>query len=136
VSRWRLKSLWFGIIGATTGLASSCQSERHPPPANADQASAPSDSLILSNEGGVEVWFTLARTAHASDGTECVERGLEIRRGSTRVPVPLLYTGERPTLVNDSTVRAVLWNHCQPLAPYLVDLRTGRPVPQKGGNRS
>jgi hypothetical protein len=89
--------------------------------------SRPADSLVIAN-GAVEVWFTLARTAQGSDGKECVERALEIRRGDTRVQVPLLYTGDAPVLLDDSTMRALLWNHCKPVDTYRVDLRSGRPV--------
>jgi hypothetical protein len=77
---------------------------------------------------GQEVWFTLARTGRAPDGTTCVERGLEIRTGAKRLPVPLLYTREAPVLLNDSTMRAVLWTNCKPGEAYRVDLRNGRPV--------
>lgn len=91
-------------------------------------ASKPSDSLVISNADGVEVWFTLARVAQGPDGKTCVERGLEIRRGETRVQVPLLYTGTPPVLLDDSTVRALLWNHCRPVDAYRVDLRSGRPL--------
>ncbi len=48
---------------------------------------------------------------------------MEIRRGSTSVPVPLLYTGTAPELVNDSTLRARLSDQCVPGDAYLVDLR-------------
>jgi hypothetical protein len=98
--------------------------ESHP----ADVESHPADSLALSGPGGVQVWFTLARADNAPDGKRCQERGLEIRRGSVRIPVPLLYTGEAPRLVNDTTIRARLWKSCTPGDSYLVDLRTGRPV--------
>jgi hypothetical protein len=91
-------------------------------------ASKPADSLVISNANGVEVWFTLARVARAPDGKQCVERGLEIRRGETRVQVPLLYTGTTPVLLDDSTMRALLWNHCRPVDAYRVDLRSGRPL--------
>jgi hypothetical protein len=66
-----------------------------------------------------------------------MERGLEIRRGGTRVRVPLLYTGESPTLLDDTTMRAVLWTNCKPLEKYRVDLRTGRPLrePARGNPR-
>lgn len=77
---------------------------------------------------GIEIWFTLAREASSPDGTRCFERGIEIRRGSTRLKVPLLYTGAAPVLLDDSTMRALLWNHCTPGVAYLVDLRTGHPV--------
>ena len=90
--------------------------------------SRPADSLALSAPGGVQVWFTLARADNAPDGKRCQERGLEIRRGSARIPVPLLYTGEAPRLINDTMVRARLWKSCTPGDSYLVDLRTGRPV--------
>lgn len=87
------------------------------------------DSLAASARG-VEIWFTLTRPARSASGTTCVERGLEIRRAERRIPVPLLYTREPPVILNDSMMRAVLWTDCRPLKPYLVDLRTGRPVPE------
>jgi hypothetical protein len=60
-----------------------------------------------------------------------VDRAIEIRRGDTRVKVPLLYTGTPPELVNDSTLRARLSNQCRPGDAYLVDLRSGRPVRER-----
>jgi hypothetical protein len=89
---------------------------------------------VASNEGGVEIWFTLARVGRSTAGVPCVERGLEIRRGGSRIQVPLLYTGAPPVLLDDTTMRAELWNHCQKVDTYLVDLRSGRPVRQ--GSRS
>lgn len=88
----------------------------------------PSDSLVAQRGDGVELWFTLPREAVGSNGTRCTERGIEIRRGSTRVKVPLLYTGSAPVFINDSTIRARLWNRCQPGDVYLVDVRSGRPT--------
>jgi hypothetical protein len=93
----------------------------------------PPDSLVISNPRGVEVWFTLARSAKGLDGRQCQERGLEIRRAGTRIAVPLLYTGEPPEFLNDSTMRARLWTNCRPGDVYLVDLRTGRPVRERTG---
>lgn len=87
-----------------------------------------SDSLVASNGDGVEIWFTLRREAVGSNGTRCSERGIEIRRDSTRVKVPLLYTGAAPVFLNDSTIRARLWNRCEPGDVYLVDVRSGRPT--------
>ena len=95
----------------------------------------PADSLVLTN-AGVEVWFTLAREATGSDGQHCVERGLELRTGRSRVRVPLLYTGSAPVILNDSTVRATLWTHCQPGDAYLVNLRSGQPVREHKVNPS
>jgi hypothetical protein len=98
-----------------------------------DSGDAPKlgDSLVTSTPRGVEVWFTLTRKAEGSDGKQCIERGLEIRQRGTRIPVPLLYTGEPPIMLNDSTMQAILWNHCQRVDFYLVDLRTGRPVRER-----
>jgi hypothetical protein len=93
----------------------------------------PPDSLVISSPPGVEVWFTLARSAKGLDGRQCQERGVEIRRAGTRIAVPLLYTGEPPELLNDSTIRARLWTNCRPGDAYLVDLRTGQPVREYTG---
>jgi hypothetical protein len=91
----------------------------------------PTDSLVATAPGGVEIWFTLSREATAADGSRCIDRTMEIRRGTTRIPVPLLYTGSAPELVNDSTIRARLSNQCVPGDSYLVNLRTGRPVRER-----
>ncbi len=99
---------------------------------SADAAQPPAaDSLVATAPGGVEIWFTLSREGQAADGTRCTDRTLEIRRGDSRTPVPLLYTGTAPELVNDSTLRARLSNQCVPGDAYLVDLRTGRPVRER-----
>lgn len=95
----------------------------------------PGDSLVLTTSSGTEIWYTLARSATGSDGERCVERGLEIRSGNRRTKVPLLYTGAPPVLVNDSTIRAVLWTHCQPGRTYLVSLQTGQPIPERQSTR-
>ncbi len=95
------------------------------------RAPVPADSLVITAPGAVEVWFTLSREGKATDGTRCTDRTLEIRRGGTRVPVPLLYTGTAPEVVNDSTIRARLSNQCVPGDAYLVDLRSGRPVRER-----
>ena len=99
-------------------------------------SSQPQDSLATVSPTGQEVWFTLARTGRGLKGKTCVERGLEIRAGDTRIPIPLLYTREAPMLLNDSTIRAVLWTNCRPGDVYRVDLRNGRPVRDAArGNR-
>ena len=100
-------------------------------PGSREAAASTSDSLAVTGPDGLQVWFTLVRSAHSAGGTRCTERGLEIRRGSRRIQVPLLYTGEAPILLNDSTMRAILWTNCRPVTPYLVDLRTGQPVPER-----
>jgi hypothetical protein len=108
-----------------------CGGDSAPPKPAAATDAPPADSLVASAPGGVQVWFTLARRATSPEGTRCVDRAIEIRRGDTRVQVPLLYTGTPPELVNDSTLRARLSNQCRPGDAYLVDLRTGRPVRER-----
>jgi hypothetical protein len=114
-------------------LAGACRAKERARPQ--DDAATPSvhDSLVATSEEGLEVWFTLTRVGRAPDGSSCVERGLEIRRGGTRIQVPLLYTGSAPVLLNQSTMRAELWNHCRPVGTYLVDLQSGRPVRERSG---
>jgi hypothetical protein len=92
---------------------------------------APADSLVATAPGGVEIWFTLAREGKGADGRTCTDRTLEIRHGDSRVPVPLLYTGTAPEIVNDTTMRARLSDRCAPGDTYLVDLRTGHPVRER-----
>ena len=115
------------LIAVAAFLLGACRPRQRPPANGETGASKPADSLVIANQG-VEVWFTLARVAQGADGKACVERGLEIRRGDTRVQVPLLYTGTPPVLLDDSTMRAFLWNHCRPIDAYRVDLRSGRPL--------
>lgn len=114
-------------------LSGACRpSAPHRAPEQAEQAPPP-DSLVISSPHGVEVWFTLVRSAKGLDGRLCQERGIEIRRAGTRIAVPLLYTGEPPEFLNDSTMRARLWTNCRAGDAYLVDLRTGRPVRESTG---
>jgi Tfp pilus assembly protein FimV len=112
---------------ALGGIA--CGKSTPPPPAAEATAApaAPADSLVATAPGGAEIWFTLARADSGGAG-RCTARAVEIRRGSTRIPVPLLYTSSAPELVNDSTFRARLSDHCLAGDAYLVNLRTGRPV--------
>lgn len=114
-------------------LLLGCGSSDRPPPTPGSRETPPpsADSLVLTAPGGAEVWFTLARNSVSAEGVPCVDRTIEIRRGETRVRVPLLYTGSAPELVNDTTLRARLSNHCVPGDAYLVDLRTGRPVRER-----
>jgi len=115
-------------------LLSACGRTERPQATNRGGVVAePEESLVTTGPGGVEIWFTLSRPARSSGGQCCLERGLEIRREGRRLPVPLLYTGEAPTVLNDSTMRAILWTHCRPVSPYRVDLRTGRPVREAEG---
>ena len=104
-----------------------CGKSTPPPPAAEAPTVAPADSLVATAPGGAEIWFTMARTDSGDTG-RCTARAVEIRRGSSRIPVPLLYTSSTPEVVNDSTFRARLSDHCRAGDAYLVNLRTGRPV--------
>lgn len=92
-------------------------------------AARPADSLVAS-AAGAEIWYTMARPDSGARG-RCAARALEIRQGARRVPVPLLYTTTAPEIVNETTFRARLSDHCAPGDAYLVDLRTGRPVRER-----
>jgi hypothetical protein len=124
-----MKCCAFGLLVA----ASACGSrpETRADGARHDSAAAASvvrDSLVLSAPGGAGVWLTAGRDGRRPDGTTCAERLIEIRRETMRVRVPLLYTGEAPRLVDDSTLEARLWLHCERGDLYRVHLTTGQPV--------
>ncbi|MEP6687165.1 MAG: hypothetical protein ABJC36_02375 [Gemmatimonadales bacterium] len=128
--RSRRARLWTGLLAGVSLLGGLGCAERPASAAAAAEREAPprpADSLIATAPGGAEIWFTLAR-ADSGDGRACVDRTIEIRRSGARVPVPLLYTGTTPEIVNDTTLRARLSKGCRPGDAYLVDLRTGRPV--------
>jgi hypothetical protein len=91
---------------------------------------APKDSLVATAPSGAEIWFTMARADSGTTG-RCSARAVEIRHDGRRIPVPLLYTSTPPEVVNDTTIRARLSDHCAPGDPYLVNLRTGRPVRER-----
>jgi hypothetical protein len=125
----------FLLVGTIVTLAAGCDSRQKikapETPGASAEPTAPADSLVATAPGGIEIWFTLSRDGKAADGTACVDRTLEIRRGGSRVPVPLLYTGTAPEILNDTTMRARLSDHCAPGDAYLVDLRTGRPTRER-----
>ncbi|MFZ5625035.1 MAG: hypothetical protein ACOY71_11505 [Gemmatimonadota bacterium] len=111
------------VLGACTAK------EAAPPPERTAVEPAIADSLALTVSDSVSVWFSSPRIGRAAAGDSCVERNLVIHRGERRVIVPLLYTGEAPRLVNDTTIEAELWKDCARFARYRVDLRSGRPTP-------
>lgn len=115
-------------------LASACTGRPEPdaPAAARDSAQAappPPDSLVLELSDGSTVWYTMGREARAADGTDCIERTLEIRRGGNRIAVPLLYTRDVPVEVNDTTLEARVYLGCSPGDRYRIDSRTGLPTP-------
>jgi hypothetical protein len=120
------------LLGAAVlgGLACADRPAADAPGQGSAAAPVPADSLVATAPGGAEIWFTLARADSGSTG-RCTDRAIEIRRGERRTPVPLLYTDAAPEIVNDSTLRARLSDHCVPGDTYLVDLRTGHPVRER-----
>jgi hypothetical protein len=123
-ARVLLGAMVFGCFGCADRPSDAAPAGRGASP------SRPADSLVATAPGGAEVWFTLARPDSA-EGRHCVDRAIEIRRGAARVPVPLLYTGTSPEILNDTTLRARLSSGCRPGDAYLVDLRTGQPVRER-----
>jgi hypothetical protein len=122
------------VVAVLAAGASACGEREETRPVESaveTQPAGPADSLVATAPGGVEIWFTLAREGKGPDGATCTDRTLEIRRGDNRVPVPLLYTGSAPEIVNDTTMRARLSDQCAPGDAYLVNLRTGRPVRER-----
>ncbi len=123
---WRLA----GGLAVLAGLG-GCGGRGEPgpgaPPAADAGAVRAADSLVLVAPGGVTVWLAEGRRGADSSGAVCLERSLEIRRDSSRLKVPLLYTRAAPTLLDDSTLRAELWRDCRPMAAYRVSLRDGMP---------
>lgn len=122
---------WVARAGVIAVAACGGGGVERPAENTRSRTAIPGDSQVAAGPTGIEIWFTLAREASSPDGTRCFERGIEIRRGGTRLKVPLLYTGAAPVLLDDSTMRALLWNHCTPGDAYLVDLRTGHPVRER-----
>ena len=105
-----------------------------PSPRPGDSGSTPAatpvaaDSLILTTGAGYRVYFSATREARDSAGRSCIERAMTVESDGVRVAVPLLYTGEAPRLINDSTIEAAIWLHCRPGNVYRVNLRTGYPT--------
>ncbi|MEO8199822.1 MAG: hypothetical protein ABI679_04800 [Gemmatimonadota bacterium] len=89
------------------------------------------DSMVLRMKDGAEIWLAAGRPDTSAAGAVCLERLFEVRTSGRVIPVPLLYSMGPPEVVNDSTVRAALTRHCVPSAWYLVNTRSGQPVPDK-----
>jgi hypothetical protein len=118
------------VFALLAALCSACD-RGEPLPVNQPAATppqAPAAELALKTPTGAEVWFGDARESRDSAGTACVERTLEIRGPEGRRIVPLLYTLDTPTVLDDSTIRARLFTDCRPGPAYRVDLRTGLPT--------
>ena len=89
--------------------------------------SAPADTHILDLADSTEVWLTVGRVGRGPTGAPCLERGIQLRKGPLRIPVPLLYTSELPVVVRGKLV-ASLSTNCVSGDDYSVDARTGQPT--------
>ncbi|MEK7380897.1 MAG: hypothetical protein AAB075_07810 [Gemmatimonadota bacterium] len=119
-------ALLFGAWLSTPGCTVADTRHADAPPAGTVR---PADSLVLVGPRGITVWFTDVRQAIGPDGVACLERALEIRTDTSRLTVPLLYTREAPTALEDTTMRAVLSKSCEPAGGYRVDYAFARPRP-------
>lgn len=118
----------FAVFVGCLLFVAGCGDKRSTQLADVAPGVAKAEELALKVSDSVAVWFTNSRPDTAADGRACVERVMEIRAGSRVVPVPLLYTGETPTIRNDSTIQVHIWRHCVPADLYRVHLRTGQPT--------
>ena len=74
----------------------------------------PADSLVATASERRGDLVHAGAAGQRRRAARCIDRAIEIRRDGTRVPVPLLYTGTAPEIVNDTTLRARLSEHCRP----------------------
>ena len=132
---FRLLSVLVPIAGACGGeppaRTSARPSAEESRPGSIRMTPVSTDSLVLTLGGGAQVWFTAMRQGTDSAGTACIERAVEVRRDSVRLPVPLLYTREAPLPLNDSQFRAVLYRDCMPVDVYRVGAADGMPRVEK-----
>lgn len=116
-------------IVLVVGILASCSPKEAKQEESAGAATlAPlQDSMVLRMPDSAEVWYTGYMLDSAVTGEPCYERTVEIRRGGSRTPVPLLYTLGKLEIVDDTTVRASLMRDCAKLDTYLVNTRTAQP---------
>ena len=126
-----------GVAATLSVILVGCIARGEPDPGRLPEAEAGaaelSDSLVLTAPDGTTIWLTEGRASTDSAGTACVERSIEIRRDTTRLKVPLLYTITAPVLLDDTTMRAELAERCRAGRSYRVNLRTAMPYPIAGG---
>jgi hypothetical protein len=73
-----------------------------------------------------QVWLVTGRAAHGNGG-QCIERGIQLRKGPFKIPVPLLYTSTLPEVVNGQLV-AEISKDCVTGDAYAIDPKTGQPT--------
>ncbi len=113
----------------------SCMIRGEPDPGRVPEVNPASptlaDTMVLTAPGGTTVWLTEGRQAVSPQGGNCIERSIEIRRDTSRLKVPLLYTVAVPVLLDDTTMRAELAEQCRSARVYRVNLRTAQPSPME-----
>lgn len=123
------------VAAVVLGPSAACLARGEPDPGRVPEAHAGeagrADSLVLTAPGGTTVWLAEGRPAVSPTGETCIERSLQIRRDAARLTVPLIYTVSAPVLLDDTTMRAELAEHCRPARAYRVNLRTARPTPME-----
>lgn len=85
------------------------------------------ETHLFDMPDSTQVWMVTGREAHASGGERCIERGIQLRKGPFKIPVPLLYTSTLPEIVNGKLV-ARLSKDCVSGASYSIDTKTGQPT--------
>ena len=129
-ARRLLWSLW--LPGSLAPWLPACGAHGEPiqraEPSVTAELPPPPDSLILTVSGGTTIWFAEGRKSTHSDGSSCYERTIEIRRDTSSIKVPLLYTLAVPALLGDTAMLADLYSNCRAAAKYRVSLKDGRPV--------
>ena len=80
------------------------------------------------------MWLTVGRVGRGPTGAPCLERGVQLRKGALRKPVPLLYTRELPVVVGGKLV-ASLSTNCVSGDEYTIDPRTAQPTKRERPSR-
>ena len=113
------------LVAACQRRASPAAAPATSPPASATVA--PAETHLFDLPDSTQVWMVSGREAHASGGTTCLERGIQLRKGPLKIPVPLLYTSTLPEVVNGKLV-ARLSKDCVAGDTYAIDPKTGQPT--------
>ena len=118
-------SVLAGLACAPTGRDLPIASAKKAAPPPAPQSP---DTMLFVTADGYQVWFAEGRWARDSAGTQCYERSVEVRKGTTKIKVPLFFTNRPPRQDNPGSLRGELMFDCRVMAIYRIDLATGRPT--------
>ena len=123
--------------GDTRPPAAASGSEAQPvggprPVASADTAMT--ETHLFDTSDSTEVWAVPGRVGRGANGASCAEHGLELRKGTRRLRVPLFYTAGLPR-ERDGALFAKLSTDCVTGDLYRIDLTTGQPTKVEGRRR-